>query len=81
MCIRNRTLAEKRPTAWIETRCLLTYLQLTSICLDRHIGKDGHQIAIIHDSAMTGQVTRLTYCELLEAVTLLANVLKEKYHV
>ena len=54
---------------------------MTYNCLDRHIGKRGNQTAIIHDSSMTGQVTRLTYRELLKEVKLLANVLKEKYHV
>ena len=56
-------------------------LNMTYNCLDRHIGKRGNQTAIIHDSAMTGQVTRLTYRELLKEVKLLANVLKEKYHI
>ncbi|MEY3734515.1 MAG: propionyl-CoA synthetase, partial [Actinomycetota bacterium] len=39
--------------------------------LDRHVAAGrGDRIALIHDSAYTGEVTRLTYAELLERVSL-----------
>jgi propionyl-CoA synthetase len=56
-------------------------LNMTYNCLDRHIDKHGNQKAIIHDSAMTGKITNITYKELLKKVKTLANVLTNKYHV
>ena len=45
--------------------------------LDRHVAHGrGHRIALIHDSAYTGEVTRLTYDELLERVSLFAGALR-----
>ena len=44
--------------------------------LDRHVDAGhGDRIALIHDSAVTGVVTRFTYAELREAVSLFAGVL------
>ncbi|CAF3989371.1 unnamed protein product [Rotaria sp. Silwood1] len=57
------------------------HLNMTYNCLDRHISKHGHQTAIIHDSAMTGKITHVTYKELLKQVKTLANVLSNKYGV
>lgn len=56
-------------------------LNMAYNCLDRHIARHGNQNAIIHDSAMTGKVTHVTYKELLKQVKMLANVLTEKYRV
>jgi propionyl-CoA synthetase len=56
-------------------------LNMTYNCLDRHIPKYSNQTAIIHDSAMTGKVTHLTYLQLLQQVKTLANVLSKKYFV
>ena len=45
--------------------------------LDRHVAAGrGHRTALIHDSAYTGEVTRLTYAELLERVSLFAGALR-----
>jgi propionyl-CoA synthetase len=44
--------------------------------LDRHVeGGRGEQVALIHDSPMTGSVTRYTYRELRDQVALFAGVL------
>lgn len=44
--------------------------------LDRHVDAGhGDRIALIHDSAVTGVVTRFTYAELRDAVSLFAGVL------
>jgi propionyl-CoA synthetase len=56
-------------------------LNMAFNCLDRHIPKHGKQTAIIHDSAMTGKVTHVTYNELLQQVKTLANVLSKKYQI
>jgi propionyl-CoA synthetase len=56
-------------------------LNMAYNCLDRHIPKHANQPAIIHDSAMTGKVTRVTYQQLLQQVKTLANVLSQKYNV
>ncbi|CAF1179080.1 unnamed protein product [Adineta ricciae] len=56
-------------------------LNMTYNCLDRQIPKHGDQAAIIHDSAMTKKVTRVTYKQLLQEVKTLANVLSKKYGV
>ena len=56
-------------------------LNMTYNCLDRHISTRGNQTAIIHDSPMTGKITKLTYKELLQQVKLLANVLSKEYHI
>lgn len=56
-------------------------LNMTYNCLDRNISKHGNQTAIIHDSAMTGKVNRITYKQLLKEVKTLANVLTRKYNV
>ena len=46
--------------------------------LDRHvIGGRAEQLALIHDSPVTGTQTRLTYAELLELVARFAGVLRE----
>lgn len=46
-------------------------------CLDRHVAAGrGDQDALIHDSAMTGTVTRYTYAELLAEVARFAGVLR-----
>ena len=45
-------------------------------CLDRHVEAGrGDAVALIHDSAMTGEVTRYTYAELTDAVARLAGAL------
>ncbi len=45
-------------------------------CLDHHCENGrGEQPALIHDSAMTGEIRRFTYAELLEAVTRFAGAL------
>ena len=45
--------------------------------LDRHVAAGrGDRTALIHDSAYTGEVTRLTYAELLERVSLFAGALR-----
>jgi propionyl-CoA synthetase len=44
--------------------------------LDRHVDAGaGETVALIHDSAVTGEVTRYTYAELRDAVALFAGVL------
>jgi propionyl-CoA synthetase len=46
--------------------------------LDRHVaGGRGEQIAIIHDSAVTGTIRRLSYAEVLRETAVLAGVLAE----
>ena len=45
--------------------------------LDRHVASGrGDRIALIHDSAVTGQVTTFTYAELLDAVARFAGALR-----
>ena len=56
-------------------------LNMAYNCLDRHISKHGNHTAIVHDSAMTGKVTHVTYNQLLKQVKTLANVLSNKYQV
>lgn len=56
-------------------------LNMTYNCLDRHIAKHGNQTAIIHDSAMTGKVSHVTYKELLKQVKTLAYALSKNYNV
>jgi len=56
-------------------------LNMAFNCLDRHIQKRGNQTAIIHDSAMTGQINHITYKELLQQVKTFANVLSKKHQV
>ena len=47
-------------------------------CLDRHIERGrGEQIALIHDSAVTGRIRRFTYRELTDEVVALAAVLAD----
>ncbi len=47
--------------------------------LDRHVDAGhGDRIALIHDSAVTGEVTRFTYAELRDAVSLFAGVLSSQ---
>ena len=46
--------------------------------VDRHVAAGrGDQVALIHDSAVTGVVTRLTYAELLDQVARFAGVLRD----
>lgn len=56
-------------------------LNMTYNCLDRHLSARGNQTAVIHDSAMTGKVTRMTYNQLLKQVKTLANVMTTKYQL
>ena len=55
---------------------------ITNACynaLDLHIEQGrGEQLAIVHDSPVTGSQTKLTYAELLEQVSLFAGVLTAK---
>jgi propionyl-CoA synthetase len=45
-------------------------------CLDRHVADGrGAQVALIHDSAMTGEVQRFTYAEMLARTEKLAGAL------
>ncbi len=45
--------------------------------LDRHVSAGrGDRIALVHDSAYTGEVTRLTYAELLDRVSIFAGALR-----
>ncbi len=45
--------------------------------LDRHVAAGrGEHLALIHDSAVTGQVTTFTYAELLEHVSRFAGALR-----
>ncbi len=45
--------------------------------LDRHVAAGrGERLALIHDSAYTGQVTRLTYAQLLDEVARFAGALR-----
>ena len=45
-------------------------------CLDRHVDAGrGDEPALVHDSAMTGQVTRFTYAQLRDEVAALAGAL------
>ena len=47
-------------------------------CLDRHIERGrGDQVALIHDSAITGTIRRFTYLELRREVMALAAVLRD----
>ncbi len=47
--------------------------------LDRHVERGrGDRIALIHDSAYTGEVTRLTYAELLDRVSRFADALRRQ---
>ncbi|HEY0331056.1 MAG TPA: propionyl-CoA synthetase [Rhodopseudomonas sp.] len=46
--------------------------------LDRHVERGrADQLALIHDSPLTGTVTKLTYAQLLEEVTTLAAVMQD----
>lgn len=46
--------------------------------LDRHVAAGrGEQLALIHDSPLTGSVTRLTYAEMLKEVQTLAAVMQD----
>ncbi|MBB5049755.1 propionyl-CoA synthetase [Rhodopseudomonas rhenobacensis] len=46
--------------------------------LDRHVERGrGDQLALIHDSPLTGTVTKLTYAQLLQEVTTLAAVMQD----
>ncbi len=46
--------------------------------VDRHvIAGRGDHVALIHDSAVTGEVTRLTYAELLDQVARFSGVLRD----
>jgi propionyl-CoA synthetase len=46
--------------------------------LDRHVaGGRANQLALIHDSPLTGRITRFTYAELLEEVKTLAAVMAD----
>ena len=46
-------------------------------CLDLHCQQGrGQQVAVIHDSPVTGSITRLTYAELLDASSRLAGALQ-----
>jgi len=46
--------------------------------VDRHVrGGRGDQVAVIHDSPVTGSVTYLTYAELLDQVARFAGVLRD----
>jgi propionyl-CoA synthetase len=46
--------------------------------LDRHVaGGRADQLALIHDSPLTGQVTRLTYAEMLHEVKTLAAIMAD----
>src|ERR1700719_1703224 len=46
--------------------------------LDRHVaGGRGDQLALIHDSPLTGSVTRFTYAEMLHEVKTLAGVMAD----
>ncbi|UBH23655.1 AMP-binding protein [Micrococcus porci] len=48
-------------------------------CLDRHVAAGrGEELALVHDSAMTGEVTRFTYAELTAEVARLAGALAER---
>ena len=45
--------------------------------IDRHVAAGrGDHVALVHDSAMTGQVQRFTYADLLDQVSRLAGMLK-----
>jgi len=47
--------------------------------LDRHVARGrGDHVALIHDSAYTGEVTRLTYAELLDRVARFAGALRRQ---
>ncbi len=46
--------------------------------VDRHAAQRGDQLALIYDSPVTGQQRKFTYRELLDEVSTLAAVLKEK---
>lgn len=44
--------------------------------LDRHVAAGrGHRVALIHDSAMTGKVTRLTYAQMRDEVARVAGMI------
>ena len=47
-------------------------------CLDRHVERGrADQVALIHDSAITGKIRRFTYRELRDEVVALAAVLRD----
>jgi propionyl-CoA synthetase len=46
--------------------------------VDRHAATRGEQLAVIHDSPLTGTITRWTYAELLARVNAFAAVLKDQ---
>ncbi|GIW10924.1 MAG: propionyl-CoA synthetase [Dehalococcoidia bacterium] len=50
-------------------------LNTAANCLDRHLPQRGDQLALISDSAMTGEVRRFTYRELRDAVARFAGAL------
>ena len=51
-------------------------LNTSANALDRHVAAGhGDRVALIHDSAVTGEVTRFTYTELRDAVALFAGAL------
>ena len=53
-------------------------LNTSANALDRHVAAGrGEQTALIHDSAMTGTVTRVTYRELRDRVARFAGVLRD----
>jgi len=45
--------------------------------LDRHIAVRGNQLALIHDSPLTGTITKFTYAELLDEVKTFAAVMQD----
>src|SRR4051795_11132793 len=46
--------------------------------LDRHVaGGRGNQVALIHDSPLTGHVTKFTYAEMLHEVSTLAAIMQD----
>lgn len=48
-------------------------------CLDRHVkAGNGHQVALIWDSPVSGQKEKYTYAQMLEEVEVLAGVLREE---
>jgi propionyl-CoA synthetase len=52
-------------------------LNMSYNCLDRHcLAGHGHNLALIHDSAAQGTITRLSYSDLLHSVQVLAGVLR-----
>ena len=49
--------------------------------LNRHIAKHGNQTAIIHDFAMSGNVTDYDNNQLIKQVKISINILSKKYQV